>query len=286
MGVDVTHIIRNDYQEYFKKETRKSYAEQTLKTLKERLGTGVDSSVFVDEDFEFETTFQIYDLEFTLRNGFWQIESYYHYVQLLFCVDDNFFLRSMIFDVARVLGQTEAWHAKEHYTWNGGLDEMESCSLEEWLEYAAQTDCGISEFDPKQWRCTKSIENYGGIYHDSFEDYKTRFTQVQRQIMGYELLGTRIIGKHFYRTRKNGGIYLIDSRTFSPVNTEPYDDIIQDFSGLEFVIRKGNLSALFDGDGNPLSEFMEGSFSWSWYGTHFHKRKIYNETTGFSIVRD
>lgn len=286
MASDVTHIIRNDYREYFRKETRKQYAEQTLKTLKEKLWIEDDVSVYVDECFE--TSFRIYDVEFILRNGFWQIESYYHYVQLLYCIDDYFFLRSMVFDVARTLGQSEAWHAVEYYTWNGGLDEMEKCSLDEWLEYASQTDCGVTEFDPERWIGKSSYENYKSIYHDLFEDCKAQFAHAQKQMPDYELLGLYRTGKHFYRARKNGGLYLVDSRTFSPLNIEPYDGVTQDFNGSEFAVRKGKLSALFDGEGKQLSDFMEGTFSVRWSSSENmfcpKTKKIYNETTGFSIL--
>ncbi len=41
-----------------------------------------------------------------------------------------FWLRRLTFDIARALGQNEAWYAEEYYTWNGGnIDEVDVPSI-------------------------------------------------------------------------------------------------------------------------------------------------------------
>ena len=182
----------------------------------------------MDEYYETSFRLPLYDVELTLRNGFWQLESYYYYWQLLSHEGDRYFLRDRISDIVRVLSQPECWHAKEYYTWNGGLDELEHCSLEEWLDYAKSTDDGIKEF-------SASVTEDDGILHDSLVECQTLFQAVQEKLNDYELLGIDRIGHKFYRARNEKGFYLIDINSYQPFNKEPYNDIIEGEDKLEFI---------------------------------------------------
>lgn len=75
----------------------------------------------VDDEFELREVFgtisfklPIYDVEIELHNGFWNIESYCHYCQIVMHHGDYFWLRRSIYDIVRALGQNEAWHAAEY----------------------------------------------------------------------------------------------------------------------------------------------------------------------------
>lgn len=55
-------------------------------------------------------------------------------------------------------------------------------------------------------------------------------------------------------------------------------------SGPEFVIKKNGLSAVFDMDGNQLTDYVPGVFYWKWselyecnYDSSTLKRTIFNE---------
>lgn len=106
------------------KETSRKFVEKTIATLKKNLLIqNADDCFGYYYDCEFnDTTFRlpIYDMVFTFHNGFWQIESYYHYCQIVMHDGDYFWLRRLTFDIARALGQDKAWYAAEYYTWNGG----------------------------------------------------------------------------------------------------------------------------------------------------------------------
>lgn len=57
-------------------------------------------------------------------------------------------------------------------------------------------------------------------------------------------------------------------------------------NGLEFIIRKGGLSAVFDMDGKQLTEFAEGTFRWKWAPCNCHGedlRIIYNKEAGIEL---
>lgn len=134
MGVDISHIIRHGFREVENKETSKKFVERTIATLKKNLLIhNVDDCFGYYYDSESnETTFTlpIYNVEFTLHNGFWQIESYYHYCQIVMHDGDYFWLRRLTFDIARALGQDEAWYAEEFYTWNGDGCEIPETTFE------------------------------------------------------------------------------------------------------------------------------------------------------------
>lgn len=59
------------------------------------------------------------------------MESFYHYCQIVMHDGDYFGLRRKTFDIARALGQKEAWYAEEYYTWNGGNIENPEIPFEE-----------------------------------------------------------------------------------------------------------------------------------------------------------
>ena len=110
MGVDVTHIIRHDFKDVKSHKAAKKFLLQTLELLKEKFCVHLDNDdsrfEIRDEDVE-DLIFRLppYKCEFYLRDGFWQIESYFHYNQLVWPVNDVYWLRDMIYDIARVLGQ-------------------------------------------------------------------------------------------------------------------------------------------------------------------------------------
>ena len=122
MGVDVTHIIKHDFKDVKNYKAAKKYLLQTLKMLKEKFCIHLDNDdarfEIRDEDVE-DLMFRLppFACDFYLRDGFWQIESNYHYCQLIWPIDGVYWLHDRIYDIARALGQTEAWHAEEYHTY-------------------------------------------------------------------------------------------------------------------------------------------------------------------------
>lgn len=57
-------------------------------------------------------------------------------------------------------------------------------------------------------------------------------------------------------------------------------------NGPEFIIRKGDLFAVFDMDGKQLTEFVVGTFRWKWAPCNCHGedlRIIYNKEAGIEL---
>lgn len=83
MGVDITHIIKHDFRQTHDIQLSLDFAKKTIEHLKKELLSKNPNESFelqYDEDCsEIRFELPIYDVEFTLHNGFWQIESYLHY---------------------------------------------------------------------------------------------------------------------------------------------------------------------------------------------------------------
>lgn len=289
MGVDISHIIRHDFKNIKNHASTMDFVKETIERLKKNLHIyGVDEEFHLQEDYCGFITFQlpVYDVEFELHNGFWDVESYYHYCQIVMHDGDYFWLRRKIFDIARALGQNEVWHAAEYYTWNGGNIEDPNVSMEEWIEFVTKQYGSIPEFDQHSIIQQGDVyfPDYEPLYHDTFKECIDTFNEVQSKLKGYTLLGLEYVGNGYYRCVKDEGLYLINSDTLNPMFNNPIEAMLKNLNGPEFVIKKNGLSAVFDMDGNQLTEFVPGVFDWKWSGHDEYgydscdlKRTIFNK---------
>lgn len=275
MGIDITHVVKNDFFKVEDKEASMQYAMDTINVLKSNLHLDDDiESFYLYHDDEYnETIFRLplYDVEFTLHNGFWQIESYYHYCQIVMHQGENFWLREMIFDIAQALGHNEMWHAQEYYTWNGGPMELSECSFTEWMDFIMKKFNGrIPEYDYKGIMAQGAIHipDYEPIYHDSFEECiekRCRLTE-KFAIAGFEPIGLMDIGGRI-RCRKlsDNSIHLVDIETLKPLTNFSPDAYYFDYPSTIFVIRKSGKYALFDVcEWKQITEFVSEPFKKEW----------------------
>lgn len=225
MGVDISHIIRHDFRQVEDKNASKAFVIKTIKQLKKNLHIQENFTFRYDEEFN-ETTFRLpfYDVEFTLHNGFWQIESYYHYCQLVMHRGDYFWLRRLTFDLARALGQDEAWYATEYYTWNGDGCENPEDTFEQWMERSIKRyGKNLPEFDQASIMSQGDVHipEHEPIYHDSFKECKELYNKFQEKLGYYKLLGLLRTNEGELRCEKNGFLFLYNeekllSTTLSP----------------------------------------------------------------------
>ncbi len=292
MGVDISHIVRHDFRGVENEEKSKKFVEKTIATLKKNLLIqNVDDCFEYRHDCEFgETTFRlpIYDVEFTLHNGFWLIEPFCHYCQIAMHDNGYFRLRQLIFDIAKALGKDEAWHAEEFYTWNGNACAAPETTFEQWKERVTKMyGKPIPEFD--QTEIMAHFPDYEPIYHDRFKECKELYDNIQSKIDGYRLLGLYDTGNCYLRCEREGQLFLINEKTLRPMFDEPIEAMLQSLNGPEFIIKKNGLSAVFDMDGNQLTDFVEGVFDWEWAPSNLLKpeptrRIIYNKEAGIKLA--
>ncbi len=190
MGANITHIIRHDFRYTQDIPRSLEFARNTIDCLKKGLlisNPDTDFELYYDKELK-ELCFQlpIYDVEISLHSGFWQVESFYHYCQLVRYQGDYFRLRASTYDLARVLRQEEAWYATEYYTWNGGKCETLESTFEEWYEQATKAyGKPISEFNPSAIIAQRDYPDYEPIYHDSFLECRASFDHLQSDLSGY-----------------------------------------------------------------------------------------------------
>lgn len=276
MGVDVSHIIRHDFHEIHDHEKALDFVKETIEVLKDRLQIKCSNQKFElddeyidpDPDWRQETiTFRLplYELEFTLHNGFWLIESFFHYCQLLMPWGDSFLLRELTFDVAQALGQSEAWYAEEFYTWNGYLDETGS-SFEDWVSHAEKKyGKPIPEFSPELFIAQGNVGvlEYEPLYHDSFKEYQEKMHRYRSMVAERgEVLGLHLVSGRFVRCRVGDGINLFDMENREFLFDNPVECILKSFAGNGFVVVEGEKQAVFDADGKQLTDYVPGELTW------------------------
>lgn len=292
MGVDITHIIKHDFHDVKNRKASEAFARRTIDKLKSEFRMDNYSIELYteeyDDSFYYAFNLPIYDVEFILRDGFWEINSFFHYCQIVMHEGTHFWLRELTFDLARALGQDEAWYAEEFFTWNCANFDINNGSFEEWLSFAKSSLNGhIPEFDRDSiMRQGKvHIPDYEVIYHDSFKECSKLFNDTQQKL-GEDviLLGISRIG-NTYRCLKNGNVVLLNIDSLKPLLDFPFDKVTHNLNGPEFVVFKDGLSAVFDSEGKQLTEFVSGTFKWEWsQAPHFIHREIYNREAGISII--
>lgn len=299
MGVDISHLIKNDFYEVENHEKALQYVKDTIALLIKKLHLPTEEEIsweiqdnYIDPDSTWqmqEITFRVpvYDVEFSLHNGFWVIESYHHYCQIVMHHGEYFWLRELTFDLARALNQSEAWYAEEFYTWNGGPLEEAGPSFEEWVKWSENKYGNkIPEFDQEAIMAQGDVHipNYEPIYHDVFKECIAKYTELQNKLSDkVKLLGLHRTGK-FLRCEVDGNLNLYNEDANSFVFTEPIEGLIQSLNGPEFLVLKNGKTALFDGDGNALSDFVEGEWQWEWAAGNYPHRRLFNNKANLSFI--
>lgn len=245
MGVDVTHIIRHDFKDVKNHEAAKKYLLQTLEMLKEKFCVQPD---YPEEEFEIwceeiddmKFRFPPYAFDFYLRDGFWQIESYFHYCQLLMPNELGvFWLRDDIYDIARTLGQKEAWHAEEYHTWNCDYCQMETTNFDSWLKstervFKKKHRRPIPEFDPH----TATVGKYDTVYHDNFAGCEERFNEIQNKLEGYRLMGLSSIYTNYVQCERDGYVYLINPNTMEHMSIHLIEGDKREPHGMKVIYKE------------------------------------------------
>ena len=291
MSVDISHIIKNSFRQVGNRMQTEQFVKETIDKLKQNLLIGdADGIIEVNYDGEDNKTtieLPVYDVTFYLHNGFWDIESYYRYSDIVFAHNGMFYLRRLTFDIAKALGEYEAWYTDEFHTWNGNFIDNAETTFDQWYQRVSDDiDKSIPEFDEKQILADQS--NYHEIvYHDSFKECIELFDNLQSKLPNFKLLGLKQFGYGYLRCERDGELFLMNEKTLKPMFNEPIDGMSATLNGPEFIVKKGGLSAVVDGNGNYLTDFVKGSFKWKWTNQENNKlrRFIYNETAKIYFVR-
>lgn len=264
MGVDASHIVRHDFCELDDLDKALAFCEKTRDRLWSSLllDSCVDvekkgSVYYMDDEYGFVIRIPYNDIELELRSGCWEIETFYHYVQLVL----GNHIRNLVFDIVHALDQTEAWHAAEYYTWNGGPLDNPKCSFKEWYDFVKDKyGSDIQEFNSLCIGRHDKDDNlcYASLYHDNFEECFAEFNRLQNKTDKYRLIGLTRVGHNMLRAEKNGELYLLHEQDMRPAMHFPIRT--ENTFGPWVIVWKDNESAIIDGTGNRLTPFVKGQF--------------------------
>ena len=253
MGVDVTHIVKHKFKDLHDLPASKKFVIDTAFRLKTQLHDDVcvrrkdvlwkdieqfgwEKTMLFEptEDYppEFSIKLNRYDVELVLRHGFWQINSHYRLHSLVATYKGCFWLRDMISDIVRTLGETEVWHANEYLVEEitDGFPEIENITFEEWLKYVQKE--GVTEFDEHYWLAHQNSANaVPSVFHDNLTAFNDRFDTIQTKWSAYRLVGLFRSQKGYIGIKDNQLYWLYDDGTVAPydstqvMNIDLYSDV-------------------------------------------------------------
>lgn len=276
MGIDITHIVRHDFDDIENEEASMKFALDTIQLLKDRLH--IDDPLesfhlYCNKEYDNEITFRLpfYGVEFTLHKKCWQIESFDHYCQIVMHSGDYFLLREMMYDIATALGNDEIWYAEEYYTWNGGPMEEVKCSFEEWITFTRKKlGREIPEFDYDGIISQGDVDipEYEPVYHDTFAECKIKHDALKKRLLclGYQPIELSPCGGNIRCVRlSDKSVHLLNSKTLEPLICGTPQAYYFDYPSSMLVVKQNDKYALFDlQESKQLTEFVSHPFRKQW----------------------
>ncbi len=107
-----------------------------------------------------------------LKKGYWHVSPAYRYHQLF---TPPLFVRQGFYDVAKALGENEAWYCDEFHLDNCGDErwDYDTQSFEEWLAFINSTYGVIREFPIEEISSSEEMRfSAEPVYYDVFKDLK------------------------------------------------------------------------------------------------------------------
>lgn len=252
MGNTVSYIIPNDFHEMDNQEARINYVNRTMQFVRDYFCA--DWVVYQSEDDIYPSDdFGIRPLPvwIELHDGFWLVKpmiSYWYY----FMQDKNgrVGLREDNFDLCRMFGVEEGYAFDEYV-----LYDVEEIGFKAWLKQEKKrrgAGWRIPEYNYDFWKKEENLDwkNFENCYHDSFIECKEVLSRYRREFPGYDILTTRLWG-NFIFGRKDGALYLLDTKSRQPFNKSKLEFVDYHLEGVE--IHTGGSKFFFDYAGNPIT---------------------------------
>lgn len=270
----VDHIIRHDFFELDDREAVMQFLQKTIAQIKEKLYIKSEIPIKVfdfEEDPEFipEYSFVIpsCDYDVLLGNGFWIISSSLSLGSLFTRFHGEFTVRNDIFDIARALGQNEAWHCSEYNSTDCPEFNYQIDDFHTWIKVMEQKYGVIEEFDELKiddFVAKNPHSYYSTLLHDTFDSCRERMAELQNQFPGWNIVRVKPLMHKYIVLHNDKGLFLADHATGRPLLEYPVDDIFENLNGAGVVMTKNGKSAFFDNEGIQKSDFVNGVWKWRW----------------------
>ena len=272
MSVTAEIFVRHDFFELDNFEKSEIFVKQAINQVKQVLSIDEDCDHFhywgyYDEDnkwSDIQFDIPLLDLSVHLKPGYWCIWTRSNYCQVTNKLNGRLHIVDDAFDVARALGQNEAWLCDEFVE-----QEFEENSLDEILS-AVSERWGITEYPYSELMKNddNALPEPAHFYHYDFAEIAEEFEELKTRCGDYSPTTMNRICRCFVRVIKDGKINLLDA-DLKPIFERGLDNIFM-IEGREFLCRQGGKIALFGDGAKQLTDFVAGEFEWEWPDSYYH----------------
>lgn len=306
MSVDLSLIIPNKCRSLRDTDNAKKCFDDTINYIvkhfhgRKQFVTEISIRSNEDDPDDIEYSFEIPFLNITayMHSGFWDIWPVAGYSQYFFPFGTDMFgkprtwPREVCFNTLLAFGHTEGWICDEFHSWNCKLEDFGS-TFEDWKAYGENDeDSIIHEFDIMRFADVDSQKgiwpDYNRKYHDSYKECHDVLNAIRSRFPEYDILSISNPLPDCALAAKNDELFILNYKTGSCLTGSPIDNCRTDFNGAGIQVFKGEKSAFFNMEGEQLTDFRVGNFSWKWDTRCIYAfgQIIIDEATGRKFLSD
>lgn len=287
MSVDVSLIIPNKCRSIRDKEHARKYFDETIDSLvkyfhgRKGFVTNINIQEEKDEIREIEYSFDIplLNVSVFMNSGFWDVWPVANYSSYFIPFGKDMFGKPKMwprrdcFNTLLAFGQKEGWICDEFHSWNSCLSS--DANFEDWKCNGSDAeDSAIYEFNVMDFAdvdpSNDKWPNYQVKYHDDYRDCHDVLEVIKKKFPAYDILAIdKPLSNHVFAANDEG-LYILNIDTGKSFTDYPIDNCKTDFNGAGFQIFRGEESAFFNLEGQQLTEFRIGEFSWGWDSRDCH----------------
>ena len=273
MGYDCSIMIKTDFRKRHEKEATLKKLEETAAILNNAEGAN-SFVVWTDDSFNQwcirEGDDEQFFMELGLFNGFWHMETGFHYSQYFYKAHS---IRRSVYEYVKLLGEKEAWPCDERFSWNSHVLSDYCRTFEDWVALC-EKELGkkIEKLNIRDVMNRKDQFYQGDlVYYDSFEDYHQKEKIYKKLYSDYDLLEMLDVGPLLY-LKKDGKKYMLNIETNSFLTDGPIDSYQMVDTCHYFTLIKDKKKALFSNEGTQITDFRNAHF----YSKHEYEGGYHN----------
>ena len=254
--------------------------------------------VVAPEDIDYSFTISLLGISANMRAGYWDVWIEADYTQYFYPFAKDMFgkprtwPRDVCFNTLLAFGQKEGWICDDSHSWNCELDDINN-GFEDWKVYGeSPEDSIIHEFNIMDFANVSAKDrihpDYQYKYHDDYKECHVVLAAVKAKFPEFDILSIGMLLPNHALVGKGNDVFVIDMRTGKSLTDFPIDNFYTEFNGAGIQIFHGEESAFFNMEGNQLTDFRIGGFSWQSdeRPEHPHGHIITDEATGKKFLND
>ncbi len=284
MSVDLSLIIPNDCRSIRDKSESRKCFDDLINNIKhyfhgKNFITDIEIIEDDDPDWEcYEYSFQIPLLNTVvyLNSGYWIIDffcRYSYYFEPLgkdILGNPRIWPRDLCFNVLLLFGIKGAYICADYYGSDCDLFGKDKVTIDDWKKYSnfkqedKVYDFNIKDFPINHDGYYNSISDYKNKYYDDFKQCHQVFDILKNRFPEYEILVYKTPLDNYLLVAKGDNLFFINKENGNRLTDFPVDFCNAKFNGAGVQIFRGEESAFFNSEGEQLTDFRIGDFSWKW----------------------